>query len=66
MSLLGVERCLPALINEVSGHGADDEDTQASSEDVVDGTEMLHLHQLTGGMGRRRQCGTILKVECTN
>ncbi|KAL0611706.1 Zinc finger protein [Plecturocebus cupreus] len=52
MTHLGTwEGGLPALINEVDGQGADDEDTQASDEHVVDGAEMLHLHQLTGGTG---------------
>lgn len=45
---------LPALINEVDGQGADDEDTQAGDEHVVDGAEMLHLHQLAAGTGARR------------
>lgn len=51
------ERCLPALINEVDGQGADDEDTQAGNEHVVDGPEMLHLHQLAGGTGARGSVG---------
>lgn len=42
---------LPALVNEVDGQGADDEDTQAGNEHVVDGAEMLHLHQLAAGTG---------------
>ena len=44
---------LPALINEVDGQGADDEDAQAGDEHVVDGAEMLHLHQLAAGTGAR-------------
>lgn len=51
MSLSWAERGLPALVNEVDGQGADNEDTQAGDEHVVDGPEMLHLHQLTGGRG---------------
>lgn len=43
--------CLPALINEVDGQGADDKNTQAGDEHMVDGPEMLHLHQLTGRTG---------------
>lgn len=45
----GQERGLPALVNEVDGQGADNEDTQAGDEHVVDGPEVLHLHQFTGG-----------------
>ena len=44
---------LPALINEVDGQGADDEDAQAGDEHVVDGAEMLYFHQLAGGTGAR-------------
>lgn len=42
---------LPALVNEVDGQGADDEDAQAGDEHVVDGAEMRHLHQLAAGTG---------------
>lgn len=53
MCLSREERGLPALVNEVDGHGADNEDTQACDEHVVDGPEVLHLHQLTGERGPR-------------
>lgn len=39
---------LPVLIDEVHGQDADDE-AQASNEQVVDGTDMLHLQQLAAG-----------------
>lgn len=57
---------LPALINEVNGQGADDEDTQAGDEHVVDGAEMLHLHQLTGGTGAQMSVWEVLKVMQTS
>lgn len=46
-----LEGGLPALINEVDGQGANDEDAQAGDKHVVDGTEMLYLHQLTEETG---------------